>query len=100
MTTATPRTIPHTRVEYDPTFYGGDYHGTGTHALIPHAIIDNLNGDVEEAFRCETGLDPCHIVHYTQDEVYDRHGNLIEDYEGSGNGDEDDAVDTGEGTDA
>jgi hypothetical protein len=70
--------IPHTRVEYDLEFCGGNYSDTGSFALIPHSVIDTHRGDVPAAFRAHTGFDPMHMIHYTEDEVYDQNGNLID----------------------
>jgi len=66
------------QVEYDLSYTGGDYNGVGQFALIPVALINTMQGDVKEAFREHTKLDPSHIVHYTSDEVFNANGDLIE----------------------
>ncbi len=73
------------QVEYDPSFWGGDYSKVGAFALIPLDLIKRLShfgeNDVEEAFRQTTGVDPVHIVHYSPDYLYDAEGNEIDEDE-------------------
>lgn len=64
---------PRLRVEYDPAFFGGDYHGTGRFALVPVGLVDE-HGSVEKAFEFHTGLPTVHIIHYSRDEIYDLNG--------------------------
>lgn len=68
---------PRMRVEYDPAFFGGDYHGTGQFALVPVGLVDE-HGGVEKAFEHYTGLPAVHIIHYTRDELYDLDGKEFE----------------------
>jgi hypothetical protein len=80
------------QVEYDETYFGGDYSKVGEYAHIPHDVLDRCPswglidpvkghaGAPEEqrlkyAFYILTGIDPKHIIHYTFDEVYDQFGN-------------------------
>lgn len=65
------------QVEYDETFYGGDYSGTGDFILISLTDIQNLGG-VENAFRVMTRMEPVHIIHYSKDELYDSDWNNID----------------------
>jgi hypothetical protein len=59
------------RVEYDPDYYGGNYTGVGSFALIPLA---DLELGIEEAFEKQTKLNRQHIIHYSLDEVVDENG--------------------------
>lgn len=76
--------VPHIQVEYDPLYTGGDYTGVGQFALVPISLIDacekvtGAEDVVAMAFRKHTKLDSMHIIHYTKDEIYDQHGDLIE----------------------
>jgi len=65
------------RVEYDRNYVGGDYSGVGDSALIPTYLLDRMS--VEDAFQKVTDYDPMHIIHYSEDELYDIYGNLVED---------------------
>jgi hypothetical protein len=71
---------PHTRVEYDLEFSGGNYDKVGRFAYIPHSLIDKYDGDAGAAFKEATGHDPIHIIHYTVDEVYDAEGVRLDDW--------------------
>ena len=64
---------PHLQVEYDLTYVGGDYSKTGDFAYIPVALVERC-GSVEQAFRNYTGHDSVHIVHYSEDELFDQEG--------------------------
>ena len=71
--------VPATRyllMEYDLQFVGGNYGGVGQFALVPVARVDAVGA--HQAFQEETQIDPCHIIHWSADEVYDEHGNLLE----------------------
>ena len=57
-------TIPHLPVEYDESYWGGDYSGSGDTAYVPLPLIEQVG--VEEAFRQAKGVDPIHIIHYTE----------------------------------
>jgi hypothetical protein len=65
------------QVEYDNQFYGGDYTGTGSFILIRVTDVQRL-GSVENAFRVMARMEPVHIIHYSEDELYDSKGNHIE----------------------
>jgi len=73
--------VPHTRVEYDLDFTGGDYSDVGNFAFVPLSVVDRHAGDVEAAFKAHTGIDPIHIVNHNLDEVYDENGRILEDWE-------------------
>ena len=67
------------RVEYDPTYRGGDYSKVGRFACVPHEVIDRLPGGdmdakLKTAFTVLVG-NPLHVVHYTWDEPTDEDGN-------------------------
>ena len=64
---------PHLQVEYDLAYCGGDYGNSGDFAYIPVALVDRC-GSVEQAFLKYTGHDPVHIVHYSEDELFDQDG--------------------------
>ncbi len=66
----------YTKVEYDRTFFGGDYSKIGDFALISHNLIEDC-GDVETAFEKEMGLPRDNIIHYCEDYVYDDYGDLV-----------------------
>lgn len=72
------------RVEYDTAYTGGDYDNVGSFVLVPLNLVEagySAGPDdsaVAWAFAKVTGLDPIHIIHYSLDETYDRHGNLVE----------------------
>lgn len=65
------------QVEYDEQFYGGDYSGTGDLILVSLTDIQNL-GSVENAFRVAASMEPVHIIHYSEDELYDSNWNLVD----------------------
>lgn len=65
------------QVEYDKTFFGGDYSGVGDYALI-HVSLVKPYGGVPAAFKAETGIDTVHIIHYSEDQLYDKNGNEVE----------------------
>jgi hypothetical protein len=62
------------KVTYSSTYYGGDYSYTGNEptVLVP------AEGDIEEGFKALTNLDAVHILHYTEDELYNKHGDELE----------------------
>lgn len=68
---------PHIRVEYDKNFCGGDYSNTGDFALIKLSDVDVMGG-VEKAFKATMNINPIHIIHYSEDDLYDADGNLLE----------------------
>lgn len=65
-------------VEYDRSYCGGDYKGVGEFVLIPLTAIRKKDGvdAVDNAFQKATGLNAMRIIHYSQDEVYDKDGKL------------------------
>jgi hypothetical protein len=65
---------PFFRVEYDLSFRGGDYSGTGEFAYVPFALIAGDALSPEQAFARHTGIDAAHVVHYTLDEAFDDEG--------------------------
>ncbi|MCL4222797.1 MAG: hypothetical protein KJZ65_15675 [Phycisphaerales bacterium] len=76
--------VPCVQVEYDLSFWGGDYDGVGQFVHIPLSLIEECalqdpDGDdgVELAFTKTTKQDCVHIIHYTLDELYDQGGNPL-----------------------
>lgn len=69
---------PHFRVEYDPAFTGGEYHGVGQFAYVPLSLVDE-GLSPEEAFTRHTGLAAVHMIHYTLDEPVTALGERFED---------------------
>lgn len=65
------------QVEYDLSFFGGDYSGVGQYAYIPASLV-NAGVSVEGAFKAKTGIDPVHIIHYSTDDLYDAKGEPVE----------------------
>ncbi len=65
------------RVEYDKKFCGGDYSGTGEFVLIPLSLVE-VTDDMDSAFEEKTGLNPVHIIHYSEDELFDAAGEHVE----------------------
>jgi hypothetical protein len=67
----------HVQVEYDLSYYGGDYHKVGQFAYLPLDEIDRSTGNEDEqlktVFKKLVG-DPVHIVHYSFDILYDGDG--------------------------
>ena len=47
-------------VEYDLSYSGGDYHGSGQYAELPIKGLTDEN--LKERFKKQTGIDPVHIV--------------------------------------
>lgn len=66
--------VPCRKVEYDTSFFGGDYSGVGNVVYIPND--DDV--DIREMFQRMTGIDPIHIVHIPLDETYTIDGELLE----------------------
>lgn len=64
---------PHTAIEFDLKYFGGDYSDTGDFVFIPNDFIDN-QPTVEQAFIVWTGHDACHIVTIYLDEEYKSDG--------------------------
>jgi hypothetical protein len=67
------------RVEWDLSFFGGDYSDVGTFVHIPLALIDRMKGRgentrLEKAFTQMTKQEPVHIIHWSPDEFYDQDG--------------------------
>lgn len=65
------------RIEYDLSYWGGQYDGVGKFAYVPLALCKRHG--TEDAFRRYMGHDPVHIVHYSPDEIYDGEGNILKD---------------------
>ena len=63
-------------VEYDLKYFGGDYHGYGSMALLPLEGLTDEN--LKKRFKKQTGHDPVHIIHYTFDEPLDADGNALD----------------------
>jgi len=70
----------HIKFEYDLSFRGGDYSGTGVFAYVPFHLLQTPESlTPEQAFTKHTGHEASHIVHYTLDELYDAQGNPLDD---------------------
>ena len=66
------------KVEYDTSFFGGDYSGVGNMVYIPDDDDFGLRVDIKEVFQRMTGIDPVHIVHVSLDEEYTFDGELVD----------------------
>jgi len=64
------------KVEFDPSYYGGDYKSVGNFALIPADLVDQVGMD--KAFEQTTGHVAANIVHYSEDERCTADGNPVE----------------------
>ncbi len=64
-------------VEYDLTYYGGDYTQTGDTVLVPLDLCNTLG--TEKAFEKFTGYEQQHIVSIREDELYDEEGEVVDD---------------------
>lgn len=62
------------RVEYDLSFFGGNYSGVGQFAYVPVDDIGHAPDSVEAAFEKLTGHKRVHIIHYCPDETFDEKG--------------------------
>lgn len=69
--------VSHIQVEYDKKFFGGDYSLVGDFALVRLSDVYRL-GSVEAAFKHTTGIEAVHIIHYSEDELYDADWNPID----------------------
>lgn len=72
---------PYITVEYDMTYFGGDYNDVGTIVKVPETILewanshcpDNIRSNerynwcVRHAFAMMTEIDPIHIIHYSNE---------------------------------
>jgi hypothetical protein len=67
------------KVEYDVEYSGGNYSNGGDIALIPVKLVDEVG--MKEAFKRTTGYDPCHIIHYSEDELYTAHGDFCDEFD-------------------
>jgi len=74
-----PADHPHVQVEYDTSFYGGNYAGHGQLVYVPEALIDLVDSDVAAAFAKLTRVDAVHMVGYTGDERFDADGEPLEE---------------------
>jgi hypothetical protein len=72
---------PHVKVEFDMSYYGGNYAGIGTHVYVPESLIDLMDGDVAAAFSKFARIDAVHMVSYTADERFDADGQPLEELE-------------------
>ncbi|KKN91181.1 hypothetical protein LCGC14_0220470 [marine sediment metagenome] len=64
------------RVEHDKRFFGGVYKGVGYFSFVKLIHVNSL-GSVEAAFKATTGIEPIHIVRYSEDDLYNDKGELI-----------------------
>lgn len=65
------------KVEFDPTFFGGNYTGQGNQVLVPEALVQEVG--MSAAFLKTTGHDPANIVHFAEDLRFDSKGLLCTD---------------------
>ena len=65
------------KVEFDPTFFGGNYTGQGNQVLVPEELVQEVG--MSAAFLKTTGHDPANIVHYAEDVRFDSKGLLCTD---------------------
>lgn len=72
---------PHVRVEFDMSYYGGNYDSVGSHVYVPEALIDLMDGDVAAAFSKFARVDAVHMVGYTGDQRFDADGEPLEELE-------------------
>lgn len=71
--------IPCIRVEYDLSFFGGNYDKVGKFAFI---AVDKINDcTVEEAFEKQTGINRQHIIHFSTDDLYSPQGEYFDSVE-------------------
>lgn len=59
-------------VEYDEDYSGGNYTGVGKKVMIPWRLVESVEGrcgGLKQAFNKVTGLNPIHIVHYSNEAV-------------------------------
>jgi hypothetical protein len=71
-----PKRTKFVRFEYDLTYYGGNYSDVGTFVLVNHEHCKRLG--YYKAFQEHTGHNAIHVIHYSEDELYDCDGNEIE----------------------
>ncbi len=71
-----PKVEQYIQVEFDEEFFGGDYSGVGNFAFVKLIDVNGL-GSVEAAFKQTTGIETIHIIHYSEDELYDANGHLM-----------------------
>jgi len=66
---------PHIEIEYDKSYWGGDYTQVGDYAYIPFELVDAIGA--EEAFQIATGCDRANIVnvnHSEDEQIYRKDG--------------------------
>jgi len=68
---------PCIRFEYDRNFFGGDYSDVGNFASVPVSLCAAKG--YKEAFESQTGVGRCHIIHYSQDELFTLEGEPFEE---------------------
>lgn len=61
------------QVEFDESYFGGNYHSQGEYALVPFHLI-TTKVTPEEAFELHTRIDRVHVVNINTDDVYDNTG--------------------------
>lgn len=72
---------PHVKVEFDMSYYGGNYDSVGSYVYVPEALIDLMDGDVAAAFSKFARIDTVHMVGYTSDQRFDAEGEPLEELE-------------------
>lgn len=68
---------PFVKFEFDASYFGGNYSGVGQFRYVPEKLCDAMG--YERAFQLHTSIDPRHIIHYIQDELYDSEGNPLKE---------------------
>jgi hypothetical protein len=64
------------KVEFDPSYQGGDYTGQGNHVLVPEDQV--IQFGMGAAFEAVTGHSRVNIVHYSEDLRFDKTGAEIQ----------------------
>jgi len=64
------------KVEFDPTYFGGNYESVGNFALVPEDLVTDLG--MAEAFSVTTGHKAENIVHFSEDARFDARGKEYE----------------------
>lgn len=67
------------RVEWDYSYWGGDYSSVGRFTYIPVEVYERFHHDMQKAFNHVTGENPLHIIHWSEDEFFTRDGQRLDD---------------------
>ena len=70
---------PYIRIEYDRDYRGGNYSGVGQHIYLSVIDVDPSKEDeVYAAFEEQTELPRSCVIHYSEDERFDRYGSPLD----------------------